>query len=93
MDDPLLVEIALLVVSNFIATAGKHRLVFRALTLSSHAWRFRAMPARYYQPHRRTEDIPSAVILHLKPVTFHYKQELDPNNTPQFGLAAEDIER
>jgi len=51
------------------------------------------MPARYYQPHRRTEDIPSAVILHLKPVTFHYKQELDPNNTPQFGLAAEDIER
>jgi len=93
MDDPLLVAIALLVVSNFIATAGKHRLVFRALTLMLACLAFSWNARGYYHPHRRTEDIPSDVILHLKPVTFHYKQELGPNNTPQFGLAAEDIER
>src|SRR5438874_8196223 len=29
----------------------------------------------------------------LKPVTFHYKQELDPEGIPQFGLVAEDVQR
>ena len=35
----------------------------------------------------------SEVILALKPVTFHYKHELDPAGIPQFGLVAEDVER
>jgi hypothetical protein len=26
-------------------------------------------------------------------VTFHYKKELDPERTPQFGLVAEDVEK
>jgi hypothetical protein len=30
-------------------------------------------------------------ILALKPVTFCYKKELDPDGTPQFGLVAEDV--
>ena len=29
----------------------------------------------------------------LKPVTFHYKKQLDPTGTPQFGLVAEDVEK
>src|SRR4029453_10165960 len=29
----------------------------------------------------------------LKPVTFRYKQELDPECIPQFGLVAEDVEK
>ena len=29
----------------------------------------------------------------LKPVTFHYKQELDPEGIPQFGLVAEEVEK
>jgi len=33
----------------------------------------------------------SAVLYALEPVTFHYKPELDPNGTPQFGLVAEDV--
>ena len=33
----------------------------------------------------------SEAILALKPVTFHYKKELDPDGTPQFGLVAEDV--
>jgi trimeric autotransporter adhesin len=29
----------------------------------------------------------------LKPVTFRYKQELDPEHIPQFGLVAEEVEK
>jgi len=35
----------------------------------------------------------SEAILGLKPVTFHYKKELDPNDTPQFGLVAEEVDK
>ena len=38
-------------------------------------------------------DSASEVILALKPVTFHYKKELDPRGIPQFGLVAEDVEK
>jgi trimeric autotransporter adhesin len=38
-------------------------------------------------------DKASEAILALKPVTFHYKKELDPEDTPQFGLVAEDVEK
>jgi hypothetical protein len=33
----------------------------------------------------------SDTVLSLKPVTFPYKKELDPNAIPQFGLVAEDV--
>jgi hypothetical protein len=35
----------------------------------------------------------SQSILALKPVTFRYKEELDPENIPQFGLVAEQVAR
>ena len=38
-------------------------------------------------------DKASEAILALKPVTFRYKKELDPDSTPQFGLVAEDVEK
>jgi trimeric autotransporter adhesin len=38
-------------------------------------------------------DKASEAILALKPVTFCYKKELDPECTPQFGLVAEDVEK
>src|SRR5205814_765364 len=38
-------------------------------------------------------DEASEVILGLKPVTFHYKKELDPEGIPQFGLIAEQVEK
>jgi uncharacterized coiled-coil protein SlyX len=38
-------------------------------------------------------DKASEAILALKPVTFHYKKELDPNGIPQFGLIAEQVEK
>jgi hypothetical protein len=38
-------------------------------------------------------DKASEAILALKPVTFCYKKELDPNGIPQFGLVAEEVEK
>ena len=38
-------------------------------------------------------DKASEAILSLKPVTFRYKHELDPDAIPQFGLVAEEVEK
>ena len=38
-------------------------------------------------------DKASEAILSLQPVTFRYKHELDPNDIPQFGLVAEEVEK
>ena len=38
-------------------------------------------------------DKASEAILALKPVTFRYKRELDPEGIPQFGLVAEQVEK
>jgi len=38
-------------------------------------------------------DKASEAILALQPVTFRYKQDLDPDRIPQFGLIAEQVEK
>src|SRR6266480_1352195 len=38
-------------------------------------------------------DKASEAILALKPVTFRYRKELDPDSVPQFGLVAEQVEK
>jgi len=38
-------------------------------------------------------DNASEAILALRPVTFRYTKELDPDGIPQFGLVAEDVEK
>jgi Chaperone of endosialidase len=38
-------------------------------------------------------DKASEVIFALKPMTFHYKKEVDPEGIPQFGLVAEEVEK
>ena len=38
-------------------------------------------------------DKASEAILALKPVTFRYKKDIDPDAVPQFGLVAEDVEK
>jgi hypothetical protein len=38
-------------------------------------------------------DKAGEAILALKPVTFRYKEELDPAGVPQFGLVAEQVEK
>jgi Chaperone of endosialidase len=38
-------------------------------------------------------DQASEALLKLEPVTFRYKEELDPDHIPQFGLVAEQVEK
>ena len=38
-------------------------------------------------------DKASEAILALKPVTFRYKKEIDPQRIPRFGLVAEEVEK
>jgi hypothetical protein len=46
-----------------------------------------------YKDKIKPMDKASEAILALKPVTFCYKKELDPDSIPQFGLVAEDVLR
>jgi hypothetical protein len=46
-----------------------------------------------FKDHVQAIDKASEAILALKPVTFRYKPELDPDGIPQFGLVAEDVEK
>jgi trimeric autotransporter adhesin len=52
----------------------------------------RASSARFNEAIQPMDEA-SEAILSLKPVTFHYKHELDPDGIPQFGLVAEDVEK
>jgi len=46
-----------------------------------------------YKDSIKPMDEASEAILALKPVTFRYKTELDPEGIPQFGLVAEQVEK
>jgi hypothetical protein len=48
--------------------------------------------SRRFKDEIKLMDKDSEAILALKPVTFRYKQEIDPTRSPQFGLVAEDVE-
>jgi hypothetical protein len=48
--------------------------------------------ARFKEQIKPMENASEAV-LGLKPVTFRYKKEVDPDATPQFGLVAEEVEK
>jgi len=52
----------------------------------------RASSARYKEA-IQPMDKASEAILALKPVTFRYKKEIDPDRTPEFGLIAEEVEK
>ena len=48
--------------------------------------------ARFKQDIHNMEQA-SDLLLALRPVTFHYKPEIDPEGSPQFGLVAEEVEK
>jgi len=48
--------------------------------------------ARFKEAIKPMDDA-SEAILALKPVTFRYKKDLDPQGIPQFGLVAEQVEK
>jgi hypothetical protein len=46
-----------------------------------------------YKDEIKPMDKASEAILALKPVTFRYRKDLDPEGIPQFGLVAEEVEK
>jgi trimeric autotransporter adhesin len=49
--------------------------------------------SRRFKEDIKRMDQASEALFALKPVTFRYKKELDPDRIPQFGLVAEDVEK
>jgi predicted ribosome quality control (RQC) complex YloA/Tae2 family protein len=47
--------------------------------------------SRRFKEEIKAMDKASEAILALKPMTFRYKKEIDPDGIPQFGLVAEDV--
>ena len=52
-----------------------------------------ATSSQRYKKDVRDMGDASEAILALRPVTFHYKSDIDPNGIPQFGLVAEEVEK
>jgi hypothetical protein len=52
-----------------------------------------ATSSRRFKQEIKPMDKASEAILALRPVTFRYKQEIDPKAIPQFGLVAEEVEK
>jgi len=52
-----------------------------------------AASSRQFKDDIKPMEKASEAILALKPVTFHYKKNIDPDYTAQFGLVAEDVEK
>ncbi|HEY2569179.1 MAG TPA: tail fiber domain-containing protein [Candidatus Udaeobacter sp.] len=52
-----------------------------------------ATSSRRFKDDIKPMDKASEALFALKPVTFHYKREIDPAGTSQFGLIAEQVER
>jgi hypothetical protein len=49
--------------------------------------------SRRFKEEIKPMDKASEVLLALKPVTFRYKKEIDPQAIPEFGLIAEEVEK
>jgi uncharacterized coiled-coil protein SlyX len=49
--------------------------------------------SRRFKEEIKPMDKASEALLALKPVSFRYKKEIDPQRTQQFGLVAEDVEK
>ena len=52
-----------------------------------------APSSRRYKQDIKPMDKASEVLFVLKPVTFRYNKDLDPNERPQWGLVAEEVEK
>jgi hypothetical protein len=52
-----------------------------------------ATSSRRFKEEIKPMDKASEALLALKPVTFRYKKEIDPQRISQFGLVAEDVEK
>ncbi len=76
-------------ISNIYSSVASARLVY----INSDGKIGTLVSSRRFKEQIKPMDKASEVILSLKPVTFHYKREIEPNGAIMFGLIAEDVEK
>ncbi|HTL78355.1 MAG TPA: tail fiber domain-containing protein [Candidatus Babeliales bacterium] len=78
---------------TFIAGVNSVPVTGTAVTIDGSGQLGVAPSSRRFKEQIKSMDTESETILALKPVTFHYKKEIDPKSTAQFGLVAEEVEK
>ena len=76
-------------ISNIYSSVASARLVY----INSDNKVGALVSSRRFKEEIKPMDKSSEAILGLKPVTFHYKKEIEPNGAMMFGLVAEDLEK
>jgi Chaperone of endosialidase len=79
--------------ATFVAGITKTAVVGTAVVVNGNGQLGTVGSSQRFKDEVKPMDKTSEAILALKPVTFHYKKELDPKGIPQFGLVAEDVEK
>ena len=74
-------------ISNIYSSVASARLVY----INSDNKVGALVSSRRFKEEIKPMDKASEAILGLKPVTFHYKKEIEPNGAMMFGLVAEDV--
>jgi hypothetical protein len=78
---------------TFIAGISGARVTGAAVYVNAGGQLGTAPSSERFKDEIKPMDKTSEAILALKPVTFHYKKDLDPDGIPQFGLVAEELAR
>jgi len=79
--------------ATFIAGISGTTITGTAVVVSSSGQLGVPPSSRRFKAEIKRMDKASETILALKPVTFRYKHEIDPEGIPQFGLVAEEVEK
>ncbi len=78
---------------TFIAGISGTAVTGVAVRVSSSGQLGTAPSSKRFKDEIKPMDKASEAILALKPVSFRYKHDVDPEGTPQFGLVAEEVEK
>jgi len=78
---------------TFVAGISGARLTGAAVVVNADGQLGTTTSSKRFKDEVKPMDKASEAILALKPVTFHYKKEIDPERTAQFGLVAEEVEK
>src|SRR5947208_1120 len=79
--------------ATFIAGISGSAIIGRPVMINGNGRLGTAPSSARFKDEIKPMDRASEAILALKPVTFRYKKELDPQGIPQFGLVAEQVEK
>jgi hypothetical protein len=79
--------------ATFIAGINGTAVMGTTVVVSSNGQLGVKASSRRFKTEIKPMDKASEAILGLKPVSFHYKKDIDPTGIPQFGLVAEEVEK